>query len=184
MILPAWWRSAISRDRTERCRQQTFSLVLFVLGVLLSGLALSIAPLSCAKRQVAPRPGAEFAVGEDYDIAWVDPRVVISDSLFTVIYAERVDSFAVDGSGHETAGSAPSLVFRITEVECFVWINLASATGEVIKPLLVRNLPPGFYKLTLDVGHMSRRYGLEKRYVLTADVCGDSIEKPVRYGVP
>jgi hypothetical protein len=115
-----------------------------------------------------------------YEIAWVEPRIVVSDSLFTLIQAERIDSFLVDQTTDIGKTESPSLMFHVAHDDCFTSVNLLAATGELIKPLLVRKLSPGYYKLTVDFSHLSRDFYPFNNFLLKADYCGTSVSRPIQ----
>ncbi len=143
---------------------------------LISGL-LFLLSLSCGKPPVVDyRKSREHG----YEIAWVEPRIVISDSLFTLIRAERIDSFLVDDPTDIGKTVSPSLIFQVANDDCFTSVNLLTATGELIKPLLVRNLSPGYYKLTVDFSHLSRDFYPSNNFLLKADYCGTSVSRPIQ----
>ncbi|MFQ6008043.1 MAG: hypothetical protein ACE5K8_03740 [Candidatus Zixiibacteriota bacterium] len=114
-----------------------------------------------------------------YEIAWVEPQIIISDSLFTLIRSERIDSFRVDQTTDIGEAESPSLMFHVDHYECFTSVNLLAATGELIKPLLVRKLRPGYYKLTVDFSHLSRELYPFDNFLLKADYCGTSVSWPI-----
>jgi hypothetical protein len=122
---------------------------------------------SCARRP--PRPVEEQKTY--YETAWVDPQIVISDSLFTLIRAMRVDSFPVDTPVVESV-TIPSVSFEVTRGDCPVVVNiLDEKSAGVVWPLLVRNLEPGFYKLTLDFSRIDYRTLPPGYYVLKVVNC-------------
>lgn len=131
-----------------------------------------LAVWGCGKRQVHP----EVPGGGHYEIAWVEPQVLVSDSLYTLIRAERIDSFYVGQPSDFSSTEAPSVMFHVTDDECFTSVNLLNSTGEVIKPLLVKNLPSGFYKLTFHLSGLS-----EGNFYLRVDYCDSSVIQPFRF---
>ena len=107
-----------------------------------------------------------------YERAWIDPQIVISDSLFTLIRSERVDSFIVARPEPEAEGTA-SISFEVMEGSCPVVINiLDEKSARVFKPLLVKELPSGFYKMSLNTASVSYRTLPPGFYVLKVDNCG------------
>jgi hypothetical protein len=110
-----------------------------------------------------------------WELAWVDPQILISDSVMTVITAARIDSFVVEPT--EVAGrEAASIVFEVTRPDCDVVVNLYNENGRLLRPLMARYLNPGYYKLTLHAGFMDRHEYPAAAYVLRADCCGESGE--------
>jgi len=165
-------RSVIILNRVE-CLSNRRCVLCFC---LLTALTI----VGCGGRRIADRFGTEKHRRSNYEIAWVDPQIVISDSLFTLIRAERIDSFYVGRSARKATSITPSIMFQITEAKCITSVNLLSSTGEVIRPLLVRNLSSGYYKLTVELSRFSRETYLDSPLYLKADYCGFSITKPIR----
>ena len=107
-----------------------------------------------------------------YETAWIDPQIVISDSLFTLIRSERIDSFIVDRPSPEADGTT-SISFKVPGMTCPVVINiLDEKSARVFKPLLVKELPTGYYKLSLNTAQVSYRTLPPGYYVLKVDNCG------------
>lgn len=104
-----------------------------------------------------------------YDYAWVDPQIVISDSLYTLIRADRIDSFVVVSP---VRSGGPTVVFEIGLQDCTVAINLHESGGAFLQPIMVENLPPGFYKLTLNPTLYDSKMLPGGKYTIRGDVCG------------
>jgi len=154
----------------------SFDLRLFFLGFL-----LLIIVQGCGKRQTVSPFGIGGRRTINYEIAWVDQQIIVSDSLFTLIRAERIDSTYVDGSSYPVSVTTPALMFRVIDEECVVSVNLLGSKGEVIRPLLVRNLSRGYYKLTVDLGRFSGEWRHpDTDFYLKADYCGQSVSQSIR----
>jgi len=104
-----------------------------------------------------------------YEIAWVEPEMVLSDSICTLIRAARIDSFPSDNHPLELA---PSIIFEVAEPGCPVTVTLYDIYGAAIRPLLVRELPPGFYHLTVSPTLRSTRPIPPGPYLLKSESCG------------
>ncbi len=131
---------------------RTFLLFLSIFIILVSG---------CIKRPaVYNQP--EIAEGI-WEKAWVDPEIIMSDSLFTLIRSDRVDSFYVDDPF--SLSGIKSLEFSVTDSVCFVYVKLENDVQGTITPLIANKFPAGFYKLTPTkiAGEILK---------LRADVCG------------
>ena len=112
-----------------------------------------------------------------WETVWVDPQLLVADTLFTLITAGRVDS-AYNEQADPFQGGPTSVVFAIADVACAVVINIVDHTGHVEHPLLVRSLPAGFYKFTFH----SETYdplSASPYYFLVADICGEKRRVPV-----
>lgn len=135
----------------------------------------------CGKRQTVlydmPRPPQAGY----YEVAWVDPQIIASDSLYTLIRADRIDSFHVDKPSHLFERPAPSLTFTITQERCFTTVNLLNGRSEIVRALVARYLPKGYYKLAFNSGQLSIEDRQGESYYLKAAYCGFSvIEQIVR----
>lgn len=162
-------------------------------------LALGILIIGCGPKaptpeEVQPRPGY-------YEVAWVDPAIIQSDDLLTLIHSERIDSFYVE-SPETSQHFAPTLRFRIQsgcmqlyqsgvttlpdvigphkwpssqEPATNVVINIYNAYGELYRPLLVQNLPIGHYKLALNESGEFYKSLPAGSYYFKADLCGESL---------
>jgi hypothetical protein len=142
--------------------------------LLYASLLLLLISSGCGMRRIHP----EVPDGPRYEIAWIDPQIVLTDSLFTLIRAERIDSFYVDRPTGGTS-TAPSVVFHIVDVNCFTSVNLLGPTGDVIKPLLAKNLRRGHYKLTVDWNRFPREHYPVISYSLRAEFCDSSVTQPI-----
>ena len=113
----------------------------------------------------------ETQPGVYYQTAWIDPQVVISDSLFTLFRASRIDSFQVEQPEIESIYE-PSISFQINLYDCPVVVNiLDEKSAGVVLPLLVKNLSPGYYKLSLDFSRMAYRALPPGYYILKVETC-------------
>lgn len=87
-----------------------------------------------------------------WETAWVDPEIVITNTEFTLIKAQRVDSIWIQYK-NEPIGSAPSIHFVVPE-PCFVTVRGGKDYGTNMSPLMrmliARNLPAGAYKMTFN----------------------------------
>jgi len=111
--------------------------------VLFSGLLVLVA--GCSR---PPGDGGREAERQRaWETIWVDPQIVTSEPLYTLIYAARIDSLPLVG---ETSRQAPGAMFDLPEEGCAVTVNLLDQRGAVVRPLIVRKLPEGHYKLTLN----------------------------------
>jgi len=116
----------------------------------------------CIKRPaVYDKPEVAEGIWEK---AWVDPEMIMTDSLFTLIRSDRIDSFYVDDP-FSLAG-IKSLEFSVSDTTCFVYVKLENDARGTITPLLSHNLPAGYYKLT-----PTKKAG--EILKLRADICGE-----------
>ena len=137
-----------------------FSLVLTISGCGNKGLIVEEKPA------VLLPPGI-------YETLWVEPKVVVADSMITLIRADRIDSAEVKPS--ERGIERPSAVeLRIYQPVCDVTIDLLDTNLRLIRPLLVRDLTIGFYRLTLNADRFREPALPPGRYFLRAEYCGKS----------
>lgn len=115
-----------------------------------------------------------------WETAWIDPQILLTDSVFTLIRAEKVDSFYVGNTGKLPTSESPSIEFRVTSSDCFTAVNLMDSHARVKLPVLARNLSPGYYKLTLDFHLLSAAEYPPGDYALKLDACGFKLARKVR----
>ena len=107
-----------------------------------------------------------------YETAWVEPQIVLSDSIFTLIRAARVDSIYVQGEDGSAPWS-PSLEFVVPTDTCFVSMVLQFLEGNRPPiPLIVRYLPKGNYKLTVTEPLKFGDTLYTESYQVRGSVCG------------
>ena len=132
-------------------------------------ISLVIIGLNCGQ----PRIEEETPLAH-YQVAWVDPQIILSDSLYTLIRAERIDSFLVDEPTEEE-DIASSIRFEINQPNCPVIINIESSQyARVVQPVLVKNLNPGFYKFTLNKERYDPEILPPGTYILQLTNCSDT----------
>ena len=116
--------------------------------------------------------------GPRFETVWVDPQIVVSDTLISLIKAGRVDSVMLEADEVSTRPPA-SIEFAVETIECNVVVNLLDAYGQIVMPLFVRRLPSGYYRLTVHSG--AERGGLlPGPYLLEADVCDQKRRAEIR----
>ena len=105
--------------------------------------------VSCGKRQTVLYDQPETSFENFYETVWVNPTMVYSDSLYSLIKAERLDSILV-GKADEVSREINSVTFFIPMANCFTKINMINSRGDNIYPLFVDDLSMGYYKLTYN----------------------------------
>lgn len=119
------------------------------LTIILIGLTL----VSCGKRGTVTtydRPEQPSQI--NYEKVWVNPKIIESDTLFTIIRAERVDSIMVDnmdGNINEN-GHVISFSFHINLASCKTNIYLTDSYNQEIALLYSSDLPTGYYRFNCD----------------------------------
>ncbi len=138
--------------------------------IALSLLAIS----SCGHRhQVGEEQLESGQVISLWETTWVDPQVILSDSMFTLIRADRVDSFMVTNS-KQLSPKGPSISFTVRGQSCRALVSLLDARDRLIRPLLAQSLRPGYYKLTLDFSRCPYETIPRGQYHLKASTCGQA----------
>jgi len=109
-----------------------------------------------------------------YELAWVEPKILLSDSLFTLIRAERLDSFFVAEAGFGDNRIATSLVFETVGPDCFVRIGLLEPGGALVHSFVAQKLPKGVYKFKFDQLRYAAPLLNAPYYYLTTEYCGQT----------
>lgn len=112
-----------------------------------------------------------------YETLWVEPQIVLADSLMTLIRSDRIDSVLADPADSKSQHRA-SIEIRVFEPWCNVSAGLFDTNRRLVRPLLVRNLSTGFYRLTVNVDRFQKPSLPPATYYLKADFC-DEIQMAV-----
>ncbi|MDZ4724154.1 MAG: hypothetical protein SGI97_09665 [candidate division Zixibacteria bacterium] len=107
----------------------------------------------------------------DYEKVWVDPVVLQSDSVYTLIQASRVDSIPKDEM-MPSSTSVISIDFVVTRPNCMTTVNIVNEKREVLRPLTMQLLGAGYYKLTLNPNFPLIKSASYKPVFLYSEVCG------------
>ncbi|MFZ1682540.1 MAG: hypothetical protein WAU88_00280 [Candidatus Zixiibacteriota bacterium] len=130
-----------------------------------------LALVGCGPKTVVQphqRPEEPIKISEGvWQLAWVDPSVVYSDSIFTLIRASRLDSFLVSpgkltkelpyAAESATKSSGPSGVIKFEAPGGCPVSVLMKGDLVSVHPLSAVSLAPGIYKLTCDLSKTSLR---------------------------
>jgi hypothetical protein len=144
----------------------------------LIGLALVLGS-GCGKRQTVIYDQPEVAPSGYYEKAWVEPKILTTDSLFTLIRADFVDSFYVDEPPDLTIPVAPSIFIPIRQSDCFVTVNLLDDRARVIRPLLACKLSYGFYQLTIIESSLDPTLSISGAFHVRVEYCGFEVVEQV-----
>ena len=118
------------------------------------------------------RFGEQTDRSELFDVVWVEPRIVLSDSLITLLRSERVDTLQAD-SRTSSQSPAASIDFEVSKYACDVDIDLLDERQNILRPLLVQNLAPGFYRLTFQPERLQEPSLPLGEYFLQVRYCGN-----------
>jgi len=108
-----------------------------------------------------------------YEIFWVDPQIVVADSLITLFRSDRIDSAKVEPVNMTLHRSA-AVELRIAQPTCHAMVDLLDSELRLVRPLLLKNLGYGFYRLTLNIDRFREPSLPSGRYFLRAEFCGRS----------
>lgn len=139
----------------------------------LISVAILIAMVGCGKKTLYNMPAVEQT--GYYEKAWIDPAVVLEDEWYTLLRSDRVDSFYVEIKPGQNQQLAPAIEFKISQFECLTYVNLMNGHQQTIRPLLVKNLKFGYYKLTFNIGRLKREEMPAGDYFLKAEYCGFTV---------
>lgn len=138
--------------------------IYFVFGLLLLFLG-------CAKRQnvvfdlpIVPTEGY-------YEIGWVEPEIIVSDSLFTLIRADRIDSIFIEGSPPNIELSDKSITFKIDRQFCNSQFRLINSSGQTLKQLWNRDLTFGYYKVNIKPSRLDKKLFKNVEILFQVDFC-------------
>lgn len=134
---------------------------------------LMIAIFGCGKKTLYNMPAVEQT--GYYETAWIDPTVVLEDEWYTLMRSDHVDSFYVETKPGENLKMAPAIEFQVSQFECLAYVNLMNGRQELIRPLLVKKLKFGYYKLTFNIGRLKREEMPAGDYFLKAEYCGFTV---------
>ena len=139
----------------------------------LISVAILIAMVGCGKKTLYNMPAVEQT--GYYEKAWIDPAVVLEDEWYTLLRSDRVDSFYVEIKPGQNQQMAPAIEFKISQFECLTYVNLMNGHQQTIRPLLVKKLKFGYYKLTFNIGRLKREEMPAGDYFLKAEYCGFTV---------
>lgn len=105
-----------------------------------------------------------------WQTAWVDPHIVTSDTVLTLFQAGRVDSVQVERTRAVT-NNGGAVKFQIQDITCDVEINLLDSQFRLVRHLMSRTLPGGYYKLTLNPGIAKRMLIVPGQYQVSIRYC-------------
>ncbi len=141
--------------------------------VILAGVVILV---GCGGRQQVIYNQPELPSEGYWDMVWVEPSIVLSDSLFTLIRADRLDSIYVKVDSDPFAALPTSVMFGVGESVCFVAVDMVDASGRIVLPIVARELTAGHYKLTINRSRVSSETYPSGLYYLQARYCGESIK--------
>ncbi len=139
----------------------------------LISVAILIAMVGCGKKTLYNMPAVEQT--GYYEKAWIDPAVVLEDEWYTLLRSDRIDSFYVEIKPGQNLQLAPAIEFKISQFECLTYVNLMNGHQQTIRPLLVKKLKFGYYKLTFNIGRLKREEMPAGDYFLKAEYCGFTV---------
>jgi hypothetical protein len=154
-----------SNLKTEIHRQADMKRLTFpiLVSLLLTGCGL----LRPSREESQPLPPLEY-----YDMAWIDPVIVMAETEFTLLRADKVDSVLVRATN--PSGHASAIRFRIDQPRCNAAVNIYDSRGQLTRPVLVATLAAGYYKLSLNQAAVFYQELPRGMYYLEATFCGST----------
>jgi hypothetical protein len=158
------------------------------IALILSMLILLTA--GCHKKAISGKAvvvGQEMVSGQppleapEFEVVWVDPRVIASDQAMTLICADRLDSIQ-HAAGEVITAPAPAVAFDILDRPCLTTVRMLDSRGAVLKSLLTKTLQPGHYKLTIHKPPPAANPNIPYNYVLEAIFCGQTKAEHITSG--
>jgi len=138
---------------------------------LLATLATATIMVGCGRKTSIVPEQKILWQDNKYETLWVEPQIVLADSLMTLIRSDRIDSIRADQTTTAHPGR-PSIEIRIYETSCNVSVGLTDTDFRLVYPLLIRNLTRGYYQLTVNVDRFDRPLIVPGPYYLRAEYCG------------
>lgn len=135
-------------------------------------ILLTLIWVGCIKKPAVVYDQPEAGSAGFYEKAWIDPQIILSDSLYTLIRADRVDSFYVPESPDPSQEVSQSIEFQVRQENCFTTVSLLDEHSQLVRLLVARNLNRGFYKVTCNVSRLSPELSSVGVYYLKAEYCG------------
>ena len=135
--------------------------------------ATALLVIGCGKKPTLIFDQPQMPTEGRYETAWVDPELIVSDTFFTLIRSERIDSVYKDKQD-PFARLTPSLEFHLAQGDCVVSLNLLDSRLRLIHPLVVKVLSVGHYKLTFHPDLFDGFDDPVQSYYLQADYCGET----------
>ena len=151
----------------------------YITSFYVSVLLLIIASCGTKQSLIYNQPAQKMEPGY-YERAWVEPQVMYTDSLITIIKANRVDSFYVDKPAPRFIDNLTSLAFEVKEPNCFTSVLLLNNFGDILSVLVADELSEGHYKVTLNAAQISYMQLPAERFFLKIDFCGFSVVEEIR----
>lgn len=140
---------------------------LFGIFILLLFVSCGLGPKPIQDQPPAPTSGF-------YDLVWVDPHIVYSDTLVTVIAAKRIDSVYIENQDEQFAELSPSIAFSTAGTGCLAVVDLLSRSGLVLQQLFVKDLPLGYYQLSVNLDQLKKSDLPSGQYLIRSRTCSGS----------
>jgi hypothetical protein len=154
------------------------STPILIAGFFLAGVMLLLN--GCGSRQTINYDRPEMSHSGHWETAWVDPQMILSDTLFTLIRSYRVDSFFVD-TALSTDPTPVELHFYVDASECFVAISVTDNHQDILLPLIAETLTHGYYKFTFYSNRLDPKYLDSPALLLKAFYCGRTRIEPIEF---
>ena len=138
-------------------------------------LALLAAVAGCSRPPKVAVDQPQLPQAGFWEKAWVEPRIVHTDSLLTLIRADWVDSFYVEETAQSPNSLVPSFSFSVDQDFCSSEISVVNAAGNLVLPLIRQRLRRGFYKATVNANRSDLLRATAGILFVRVEYCGMSI---------
>lgn len=88
-----------------------------------------------------------------YETVWVNPQLVYSDSLITLIKAERLDSILVDNPMTAESDDISTVSFHVNLGTCLTTLELRYSSMKKME-IFKNDLSRGYYKVTVNTDRL------------------------------
>jgi len=133
--------------------------------------------IGCAKRQTVAFDLPSVPTDGYYEVAWVEPEIIVSDSLFTLIRAEKIDSIFIEGTPPNNESTDKSISFKINRQFCKLQFRLINSTGQILKELWYRDLTFGYYKVNITPSRINRELFNNDDLLFQVDFCQSQLNQ-------
>lgn len=145
-------------------------------------IIIAILFAGCGKKPVIIYNNPEMPKTAQFETVWVNPVMIYSDSLYSLIKAERLDSIYIENSNNRM--KEKSVKFFIPMSSCFTRINLINAGGDLLYPLFSAQLTMGYYKLTYNSNRIDTSIYKMQDVFIKITYCAKMVTQKLEIAIP
>lgn len=134
-------------------------------------IIISILMIGCGKKPSFVFDLPSIPTGGYYETAWIEPEIIISDSLFTLIRAERIDSIFIEGDPPTSELMDRSITFKIDRQFCKSQFSLINSDGMILKQIWNKDLTFGYYKVNIKPSRLDKKLYGDINILFRVDFC-------------